>query len=169
MKSINVQGTKTYILPVPSTPWADCTAAITAIQAGAEALCPQSLGDLTRSRPVTEYSCISSNDSRKSTGKISYGDFSMELLFDPTDAAGQKALFDAMENNTPIILGLESPNKDAGFSDGNGDIIWTEALVSGDGISFPADGLVGYSITLAPYGGYNRCAAVKGTTAVPAP
>jgi len=154
MKTTDVQGTKTYILDVPATAWTDCSAAITAIQSGAEALCPQSLGDLTRSRNVTEYSCISSNDSRKSTGKITYGDFTIELLFDPADAAGQKALYDAMENNTPIILAMESPSTGA-----NGDIVWTEALVSGDSISYPVDGLVGYSVTLAPYGGYTRCAA----------
>ena len=154
MKTTDVQGTKTYILDVPATAWTDCSAAITAIQSGAEALCPQSLGDLTRSRNVTEYSCISSNDSRKSTGKITYGDFTIELLFDPSDAAGQKALYDAMENNTPIILAMESP-----ATTGNGDIVWTEALVSGDSISYPVDGLVGYSVTLAPYGGYTRCAA----------
>jgi len=165
MTSINVQGTKTYILAVPGTPWADCPAAITAIQAGAEALCPQSLGDLARSRAVTEYACISSNDSSKATGKMTYGDFAIELLFDPSDAAGQTALFDAMEANTPIIIAMESPNADTtlGDTDASGDIVWTEALVSGDTISFPVDGLVGYNVTLAPYGGFTRCATVAGT------
>ena len=153
MKTIDVQGTKTYILAVPSTPWASCTAAATAILAGDEALCPQSLGDLARTRNITEYSCISSNDSRKSAGKISYSDFSIELLFDPEDAKGQKALYDAMENNTPIIIAMESPNKGTA----NGDIVWTEALVSGDTISYPVDGLVGYNVTMSPYGGYSRC------------
>ena len=165
MTTINVQGTKTYILDVPASPWADCPAAITAIQAGAEALCPQSLGDLARSRAVTEYSCLSSNDSSKATGRITYGDFTIELLFDPADAAGQKELFDAMEANTPIIIAMESPNADVsvGPTDASGDIVWTEALVSGDTMAFPVDGLVGYSVTLAPYGGFNRCAMVAGS------
>ena len=165
MTTIDVQGTKTYILDVPTSDWADCPAAIAAIQAGAEALCPQSLGDLARSRAVTEYACISSNDTKKATGKMTYGDFAIELLFDPADAAGQTALFDAMEANTPIIIAMESPNADIsiGETGASGDIVWTEALVSGDTISFPVDGLVGYNVTLSPYGGFVRCATVAGT------
>lgn len=165
MKKVDVQGTITFILDVPSTPWADCTEAITAIQAGAEALCPQSLGELTRTREVTEYGCVSSNESLKSTGKMSYGDFSLELLFDDTDVAGQKDLYDAMEANTPIILAMESPNADTSLGDtgASGSIVWTEALVSGDGIAYPSNGLVGYNVTLSPYGGYNRCQSVAGS------
>ena len=165
MTSVNVQGTKTFILDVPVTAFADCTEAITAIRLGDEALCPQSLGDLARSRAVTEYSCISSNDSTKATGKMTYGDFTIELLFDPLDAAGQLALFTAMEENNPIIIAMESDNADVstGPTDASGDIVWTEALVSGDTLAYPVDGLVGYSVTLAPYGGFNRCAMVAGT------
>lgn len=166
MKKTDVQGTRTFILDVPSTLWADCTEAIVAIQAGAEALCPQSLGELTRTREIQEYGCISSNESIKSAGKMSYGDFSMELLYDDEDMDGQQALFDALENNTPIILALESPNADtsAGETGASGSIVWTEALVSGDGIAYPENGLIGYSVTVSPYGGYNRCVSVPGTT-----
>ena len=161
MKKIDVQGTKVYIVsPVPDTDYADCTAASTAILAGKEALCPQSLGELTRTREITEYGCISSNESVKATGKMSYGDFSMELLFDPTDAAGQKELFDAMENNTPIILGVVAPDSD-GKAGSVGSFIWTKAMISGDGMAFPANGLMGYNVTLAPYGGFNRCPVVN--------
>jgi hypothetical protein len=61
---------------------------------------------------------------------------------------------------------MESPNADTsgGTNGASGDIVWTEALVSGDTISYPADGLVGYNVTLSPYGGFNRCGAVAGTT-----
>jgi len=52
MNSINVQGTKTYILDVPATDFADCTAAITAIHAGKEIACTQALGDLIRQRAI---------------------------------------------------------------------------------------------------------------------
>ncbi len=165
MNTIDVQGTKTYIVDVPATPWADCTEAVTGILAGAEALCPQTLGDLARTRAITEYSCISSNESVKAAGKISYGDYTIELLFDPSDTDGQKELFDAMENNDPIILAMESPNADTtlGDVDASGDIVWTEGLVSGDTISYPVDGKVGYSVTVSPYGGYNRCPMVAGS------
>ncbi|MCD6432521.1 MAG: hypothetical protein J7L21_00625, partial [Sulfurimonas sp.] len=93
------------------------------------------------------------------------GDFTIELLFDPKDADGQGALFTAMENNTPVIIAMESPNADVstGTTGASGDIVWTECLVSGDAISYPVDGLVGYSCTLAPYGGYTRCSGVAGT------
>ena len=165
MKFTNVQGTKVYILPVPATSYADCTAASTAIMAGDEALCPQSLGELTRTRAITEYSCISNNSSVKAAGKISYGDFSMELLYDQADTKGQQALLDAFENNTPIILALVADDADVtvGPKGAQGSLVWTEATVSGDGIAFPNDGLMGYNVTIAPYGGYNRCPAVAGT------
>ncbi|RLA73553.1 MAG: hypothetical protein DRG30_06145 [Epsilonproteobacteria bacterium] len=158
MISTDVQGTKTYVLDVPSTAWADCTEAIAAIKAGTEALCPQTLGDLARTREITDYGCISSNDSTKSAGKLTYSDYTIELLFDMTDTDGQKGLYDAMENNTPIILAMESSNMITPLT-GNGDIIWTEAIVSGDTISYPVNGKIGYSVTISPYGGYLRCDA----------
>lgn len=154
MTAIDVQLTKTYILDVPTTPWADCAAAITAIQAGSEVLCPQALGELTRSRDITEVSCMSSNDSVKAAGKITYGDFTIEMLFDSEDAAGQKALLDAFDNNTPVIIAVESP--DSGGT--SGTIIWTEAIVSGDAIAYPDGAKVGYTVTTSPYGGFNICA-----------
>ena len=156
INATDVQGTKVYILDVPATPFADCSAAVTAIQAGAQALCPQSLGEFTRSRESTELGCMSSNETLKATGKMTYGDFTMELLFDMADTTGQKKLFDAMEANTPVIIGVESPFTSPNTS---GDIIWTEAIMTGDGISYPDGSKVGYSVTLAPYGGFQRCPA----------
>ena len=163
--AINVQGTKTWVADVPGTPWADCAAAIAGLQAGAEALCTQSLGDLTRTREITEYGCISSNSSFKSAGKMSYGDITIELLFDNDDTAGQAALLAAMENNTPVALGFEADDADvsAGPTGASGTIVWTNALISGDTINYPTGGLIGYSVTLSAYGGYNRCAMVPGT------
>ena len=153
MKAIDVQLTKTYILDVPSTDWADCPAAITAIQAGDEVLCPQALGELSRSRDITEVSCMSSNDSMKAAGKITYSDFTVEMLFDSEDTKGQKKLLDAFDSNTPIIIAVESP--DSGGK--SGTIIWTKAIVSGDAISYPDGSKVGYTVTLSPYGRFNIC------------
>ncbi len=171
MTSTNVQGTTTYILDVPGSAWADCAAATPAILLGEKAMCPQSLGDLARTRAVTEYSCISSNDSVKSTGKISYGDFSIELLYDPNTSptskeGGQKALFDAMEANTAIIIAMEADNADVsgGTTDAAGELVWTEAFVSGDTIGYPVDGKMLYNVTLSPYGGFLRCPGIAGTT-----
>lgn len=154
MTAIDVQLTKTYILDVPTTEWTDCATAITAIQAGDEVLCPQALGELTRSRDITEVSCMSSNDSVKAAGKMTYGDFTVEMLFDSQDAKGQKKLLDAFDNNTPVVVGVESP--DTGGK--SGTIIWTKAIVSGDAIAYPDGSKVGYTVTLAPFGGFNVCA-----------
>ncbi len=150
MKATNVQGTTVFIANVPTPMWADCTEVSAGLIAGVEAMCPQSLGELTRTRATTENACVSSNDSVKSAGKLSYGDFTMELLLDNEDIAGQDALLTAFDNNKPIMLGLVSVD---------GDIIFTEGLVAGDGIAYPADGLIGYSSTISPYGGFHRCSA----------
>ena len=159
MKKVDVQGTKTWIVsPMPAdSELVSCSKAITAIHGGKEALCPQTLGELTRTREVTERGCISSNDSVKAAGKMSYGDISLELLFDPTDAAGQAALLAAFEANTPVLIAFEAPDKPA--SGTNGTIVWTKAMITGDGIAFPANDVIGYNVTLSPYGGFNRCPA----------
>ena len=158
MKKVDVQGTKTWLVAVPATPWADCAAAAAALKAGKEALCPQTLGELTRTREVTERGCISSNDSVKAAGKMSYGDISLELLFDPTDAAGQAALLAAFDANTPVIIGFEAPDAPTAGT-GNGTVVYTKAMITGDGIAFPANDVIGYNVTLSPYGGFNRCPA----------
>ena len=164
MKDINVQNTQTYILDVPATPWADCTAAVTAILAGKKIGCTQALGDLVRTRAITEYSCIDSNSSSKAAGVISYSDFDIEMLFDPEDTAGQGALLTAFNDNKPIIFAYESPDIDTsvGTTGASGTIVWTNAVLSGDAISYSKDGKVGYKVTVSPYGGFSICKAVAG-------
>ena len=144
----NVQGTKVLIAAKPAQEWADCAAVKAGLHAGVEVLCPQSLGDLTRTRTMSENSCVSSNDSVKAAGKMSYADFQMELLFDMNDIDGQKKLLEAFESNKPVMVGLVAIN---------GDIIFTEALISGDGMAYPTDGLIGYNVTISPYNGFHKC------------
>jgi hypothetical protein len=86
---LNSQGTQIYVVS-PAATYADCTAAIAAIQGGKLIGCPQSLGELSETREVTEYKCLSSNESAKALGSISRGSFEIGLLLDPTDTAGQK-------------------------------------------------------------------------------
>ncbi len=167
MVSTNVQGTHVWLCdPAPAiTPWADCTAAVGAITSGFEALCTQAIGDLTRERAVNEYSCIDSNESQKSTGSISYGDVTIELLFDNEDLAGQAYLLNAFDTNIPFVIGLEHSDVDdtAGTGNGTGTIIWSEAKASSDAISYEKDGLISYSVTVTFYGGYSRCPMVAST------
>ena len=150
METLDVQGTKVLIAPVPQTKWVDCAEAAAGFAAGNEALCPLTLGELVRTRPIDELSCTSNDNSIKSAGKLSYGDFTLELLFDNDDVDGQSVLLNAFNKNKPVMLGLVALT---------GYIVFTECLVSADAISYPDGSKVGYSITVSPYGGLFRCNA----------
>ena len=165
VNTIDVQLSKVYVLDVPVATWALCNEAVPAILAGNQCLCPTTIGDLGRTRAVTETSCISSNESIKSGGRMSYSDYTLELLFDPLDVAGQTYLKEALDNNTPLILGVEGSDRDTTLGDVgvSGTIVWTEAIVAGDTIAYPADGKIGYTVTVSPFGGYTMCPAVPGT------
>ncbi len=82
---INSQGTQVYILDVPLAAWTDCSEAVTAITGGELVGCPQSLGEITETRDMQEYKCLSSDESAKSLGAISRGSLEIGLLFDPED------------------------------------------------------------------------------------
>ena len=109
---LNSQGTKVYVADVPAAAWADCPAAIADIQAGKMVGCPQSIGELSEERAVTEYKCLSSNESAKALGSISRGSLELGLLLDPSDAEGQGALRTAFADNTNVIIGIELPDAD---------------------------------------------------------
>ncbi len=157
------QGTKIFVLPVPTTPFADCTAAYPALSAGKQVLCPQSIGDLTRTRGVTEYKCMSSNASLKVMGAISSGNLSFGMLFDPTDTNGQKDLIDAFEGNTPLMIGIEFPNKPAGSgggSGGHGTFKYFKAYISEESIPIEMDAAILYNVTVEVFGEIVTCAAL---------
>ena len=144
---LNSQGTKVYVVDVPASPWADCTAAVTAIQGGKLVGCPQSLGEIAETRTVTEYKCLSSNDSAKALGAISRGSLEIGLLLDPDDTAGQAALKKAFKDNTEVIVGIELPDK-APTSGKSGTIYWFKAGVSGVGTTIEQDAAISYKVTL---------------------
>ena len=109
---LNSQGTKVYVVDMPAAAWTDCPSAIADIQAGKMVGCPQSIGELSEERAVTEYKCLSSNESAKALGSISRGSLELGLLLDPSDAEGQGALRTAFANNTNIIIAIELPDVD---------------------------------------------------------
>ena len=154
-KSMDVQGTQAYILDVPATDWADCTAAVTAIKGGKKATCVQAYGSIERNRQVTSYTCQDSNDSEKAAGKMEYGDYTVSLLFKPDETEGQKSMRDALDNNTPIIFALEAPNTGGK----NGTVLWTKALVIGEKIDMPDSGKYLVDYTLSLFGGITTCPA----------
>ena len=167
IKVINSQGTRVFIVDVPATEWADCDAATTAILAGKMVGCPQSLGDLTETRPPTEYKCLSSNETAKILGAISRGSIDIGLLLDPDDAAGQGALRDAFHANENKIIGIVLPNepeKVAGTpaSDGNGTIYWFEGGVSETSVKIEMDAAILYSVKIEISSDITECPAVAG-------
>jgi len=173
IKVLNSQGTKVYVLDVPVTDpmFADCAAAVTAVQGGKLVGCPQSLGDLSETRSSTEYKCLSSNESVKALGGISRGSLELGLLLDPDDTEGQAALKAAFIANTPVIIGIELPNNStaATMSDGNGTVYWFVASVSGVSTGIAMDAAISYSVTLEISSSITECPAVAGTTPITVP
>ncbi len=160
---INSQGTKIYVLDVPGTAWASCTEAIAAITAGKQVLCPQSLGDLTQTRSVTEYKCLSSNDSLKIMGAISRGNLPIGMLFDPADTDGQEAIVSAFEDNTPLIVGVEFPDVTGTGTGGSGTIKWFQGGVSEEAIPVEMDAAILYNATIEVGSAITTCAMVPNT------
>lgn len=154
---INSQGTKTYIVDIPASEWADCTAAVTAIQAGDEIGCPQSIGSLEETRGVTEYKCLNSDDTAKALGTVSRGNVEIGLLFDPDDTTGQAALKAAWAANSSFRIGIELSNKpDAGT---NGTMFWFEGAISGISTGIVADEAVTYTVTIEVASAITECPA----------
>lgn len=102
----NSQGTKVYVCAGAGTAVADAAAITTAIAAGAQIGCIQDLGSLSETRSVQEYSCLSSDEIAKSSGSLSLGNFTVSMLFNAADAAGQaelRSIFAANETRTMIV------------------------------------------------------------------
>ena len=144
--TIQSQGTQVHVVDVPATAWADCGAAVTAIQAGDLVGCPQSIGNLEETRTATEYKCLSSNETAKAMGSISRGSIEFGLLLDPGDTAGQDALRTAFETNSEVIIGLELSDKDSGGT--NGTIYWFPAFVSVVSTGIEQDSAVTCTVTV---------------------
>ncbi len=101
------QGTKVYIAPAGTT-LVTASNVQTAFATAKLVGCIQDLGSMTKSRNVQEYSCLSSDEIAKSLGAVSLGNFTIGMLFDATDAAGQaelKAMF-ADNSRREFIIGL---------------------------------------------------------------
>jgi len=155
---INSQGTTVYVVDVPGTAWTDCTAAVAAIKGGKVVGCPQSIGDISETRNVNEYKCLSSNESAKALGAISRGSLELGLLLDPDDTEGQGKLKQAFKDNTPVIIGVELPNAVTPKT-GNGTIYWFEAGVSGVSTGITMDEAITYTVTLEISSDITECAA----------
>ena len=154
---LNAQGTTVYVTGVPDPEWADCIEAVAAIQAGDIVGCPQSLGDLSETRTVTEYKCLSNNESAKALGSISRGSLEIGLLLDPDDAEGQYKLKTAFKTNQNVIIGIELPDKPDGGT--NGTMYWFEAGVSAVSTGITMDEAITYTVTVEISSDITECPA----------
>ena len=148
---LNSQGTQLFILDATQA------AAITGVPATDVPLiidgsgtssylvgCPQTIGSIEETRAVTEYKCMSSDESAKALGSISRGNIEIGLLFDPTDTAGQDQLKLAFSANTNVGVGIELPD-DAGVS---GTIFYFEGGISAVSVGIEQDAAVTYTVTI---------------------
>lgn len=146
MKITDSQGTKVYLVPT-STVLTDAASVATAITAGKQIGCLQDLGEITSSRNVQEYSCLSSDEIQKSLGSISLPNLSISLLFDSTDTAGQKDLRDMFKDNERRIM-IVALNDEVTPSTGNPTYIYFEAGLSSAGVAIQKDNAVMYNVTI---------------------
>jgi hypothetical protein len=106
IKLTNTQGTKVYVCATANTDVSDVTAIEAAIAAGSQIGCIQDLGAIGTTRQVNTYSCISEENALKSSGSLSLGNFTVSMLFNAADTAGQNELreiYAANENRTMIV------------------------------------------------------------------
>ena len=139
------QGTKLHFVAT-SVSLANAAAIKTAISSAKTVICLNELGDVNLgTKSVTEYQCMSSDETFKSLGSISLGNFTPELLYNAADTAGQKDLRDMWEGNErrQIIIEL---NDQITPTTGNPTYIHFEVAVSS-----PAMGITkGQAVTYKP-------------------
>lgn len=127
--------------------------------------CPQSIGSIEETRNVTEYKCMSSNDTAKALGSISRGNIQLGLLFNPDDTAGQDALKTAFQTNAVIGVGIELPDRDitVGSTGVSGTIFYFEGGVSAVSVGIEQDAAITYTVTIEISSEVTEYAAVAGT------
>lgn len=146
LKVTDVQGTKVYLAP-QGADVADAAKIKTAISTAKQIGCLQSIGGITMSRSVQEYTCISSDASTKSQGSVTLGNQEISTLFNAADTAGQEdliAMWDGKERRTFII----ELNDQITPTTGNPTYITYEVFVSNVSIDMAKDAAVLYNATL---------------------
>jgi hypothetical protein len=142
----DVQGTKLYLV---ATGTAVATAAncVTAISGGKQIGCLQSIGDISMTRAVQQYNCISSDEVTKSAGSVSLGNQEISTLFNAADVLGQQDLIAAWDDKTRRILIIEL-NDQITPTTGNPTYITYEVFPSGVTIPLAKDAAVLYNATI---------------------
>ncbi len=137
----DVQGTKVYLCAKSAVVTTAANAA-TAIAAGKEIMYLQELGDISETKNVTTYSAISANDTQKSIGALSFGNFALNVLYDSADVKGQADMVTMWGNNERRQLVIK-------MTDGTTSPTYVtfEIALSAQTMSMPKDGAVMYSNT----------------------
>lgn len=146
LKVTDVQGTKLYLVAL-GTAVATAANCATAISGGKQIGCLQSIGDISMTRAVQQYSCISSDDVTKSAGSVTLGNQEISTLFNAADTAGQQDLIDAWDNKERRIL-IIVLNDQITPSTGNPTYITYEIFPSGVTIPMAKDAAVLYNATV---------------------
>lgn len=142
----DVQGTKVYLAAI-GTDVADAAKIKTAITTAKQIGCLQSIGDISMTRAVQEYTCISSDNSTKSAGSVSLGNQEISTLFNAADTAGQQDMIKAWDEKTRRILIIEL-NDQITPTTGNPTYITYEVFPSGVTIPMAKDSAVMYNATM---------------------
>lgn len=140
---VNSQGTKAYLV-AEGTTLATVANVETAISSADAILCIQSFGDVSTSRSVQEYKCLSSDETTKSFGSLSLGNISLELLFNAKDTAGQAELRSMYTDNTKREMIIEL--NDEGTT--NPSYIVFTVGISNEAVSIAKDAAVIYKNTV---------------------
>lgn len=146
LKVTDVQGTKVYLVATTADV-STASAIATAKAAGKQIGCLQSIGDISMTRAVQEYSCISSDATSKSAGSVTLGNQEISTLFNAADTAGQQDLIKAWDEKTRRILIIEF-NDQITPTTGNPTYITYEVFPSGVTIPMAKDSAVLYNATL---------------------
>ena len=137
----NSQNSKLFVCATANTAVADATEIDTAITGGKQVGCLQDLGSIGSSRSVQEYSCLSSDDTAKSSGSITLGNIAVSMLFSAADTAGQaelRAMYAANETRTMIVV----LNDEITPTTGNPTYFTFEGFVSGQEVAIQKDNAV---------------------------
>lgn len=146
LKVTDVQGTKVYLVATTADV-STASAIATSKAAGKQIGCLQSIGDISMTRAVQEYSCISSDATSKSAGSVTLGNQEISTLFNAADTAGQQDLIKAWDEKTRRILIIEF-NDQITPTTGNPTYITYEVFPSGVTIPMAKDSAVLYNATL---------------------
>lgn len=147
MDVTNSQLIEAYLV-ADGTDVSDAEAIKTAIASGKKINCLIEVGDISLgTKSVTEYACMSSNETFKSLGTISLANMTPQLLYDASDVDGQQDLKAMWNNNERRIMVLLF-NDQITPTTGNKSSVTFQAAISNPTLGIAKDGAIMYNPTI---------------------